>query len=156
MSATFAPICYVLAGAGLIQGVLIILSSFFPSIADTGAYQIFDLISLTPFTFLPVLIAVTASRHFQCNTFIAVACCLALVNPSWTDMVSQMEAGTAMDFFGIPLTANTYTSSVLPPLILVGLLSILEKWLRKHLPEIVKSLLTPVILRISSVPSPLA
>ncbi len=152
MSATFAPICYVLAGAGLIQGVLIILSSFFPSIADTGAYQIFDLISLTPFTFLPVLIAVTASRHFQCNTFIAVACCLALVNPSWTDMVSQMEAGTAMDFFGIPLTANTYTSSVLPPLILVGLLSILEKWLRKHLPEIVKSLLTPVICLAIMVP----
>ena len=74
MSGVFAPICYILAAGGLIQGVLIIVSMLAPSVAETGAYQIFDMISWTPFTFLPVLIAITASRHFKCNTFIAVAC----------------------------------------------------------------------------------
>ncbi len=66
MSGVFAPICYILAAGGLIQGVLIIVSMLAPSVAETGAYQIFDMISWTPFTFLPVLIAITASRHFKC------------------------------------------------------------------------------------------
>ena len=46
----------------------------------------------------------------------------------------------------------TYTSSVLPPLILVALLSKLEKFLNKHLPELIKSLFTPLICLAALVP----
>lgn len=132
MSGVFAPICYILAAGGLIQGVLIIVSMLAPSVAETGAYQIFDMISWTPFTFLPVLIAITASRHFKCNTFIAVACCLALVNPTWTEI--------------------TYTSSVLPPLVLIAILAVLERFLNKHLPDVIKPLFTPLICLAVMVP----
>lgn len=152
MSATFAPICYVLAAAGLIQGALIILSNLFPNITSSGAYQIFDLLSWTPFTFLPVLIAMTVSKHFKCNPYIAVTCCLALVNPTWASMAAQIGAGESLNFLMIPLTSTTYTSSVLPPLILVGLLSVLEKWLNKRLPDSFKALLTPVICLAVMVP----
>lgn len=72
MSAVFAPFVYVLAAAGLVQGALIILTQFAPAFAQTGTYEVLSFISWTPFTFLPVLIAVTASKHFKCNTFIAM------------------------------------------------------------------------------------
>lgn len=39
MSGVFAPICYILAAGGLIQGVLILISMAAPGAADTGAYQ---------------------------------------------------------------------------------------------------------------------
>lgn len=133
MSGVFAPICYILAAGGLIQGVLIIVSMLAPSVAETGAYQIFDMISWTPFTFLPVLIAITASRHFKCNTFIAVACCLALVNPTWTEMAGRIAEGESIKFLFADLTEITYTSSVLPPLVLIAILAVLERFLNKHL-----------------------
>ena len=41
---------------------------------------------------------------------------------------------------------------VLPPLILVALLSKLEKFLNKHLPELIKSLFTPLICLAALVP----
>ena len=87
ISGVFAPVCYVLAAGGLLQGLLIILTMAVPSVTETGVYP-----------------------------------------------------------------EITYTSSVLPPLILVALLSKLEKFLNKHLPELIKSLLTPLICLAALVP----
>lgn len=134
------------------QGVLILLTMAVPSIAETGAYQIFNMISWTPFTFLPVLIAISASKHFGCNIFIAVACALALVNPTFTEMAQKVADGESIRIFFVKMTEITYTSSVLPPLILVALLAKFEKFLKKHLPEIIKQLFTPLICMAVMIP----
>ncbi|ODJ52861.1 hypothetical protein BFR41_10620 [Brochothrix thermosphacta] len=91
MSAVFAPFVYILAAAGILQGLLIIMKLINPSLQTTGAFKVFDFISWTPFTFLPILIAITAAKHFKTNQFIALACCAALVNPSWALMAAQIE-----------------------------------------------------------------
>ena len=152
ISGVFAPVCYVLAAGGLLQGLLIILTMAVPSVTETGVYQVFNFISWTPFTFLPVLLAISASKHFHCNPYIAAACCLALVNPVWTEMAEKIAEGENIRFLFVNLTEITYTSSVLPPLILVALLSKLEKFLNKHLPELIKFLFTPLICLAALVP----
>ena len=93
MSAVFAPFVYILAGAGLLQGCLILINLFAPEFSQTGTYSVLSFMSWTPFTFLPVLIAVTASKHFRCNTFIALWCCLALVNPDWGSIAGKIAEG---------------------------------------------------------------
>ncbi|MDO5097330.1 MAG: beta-glucoside-specific PTS transporter subunit IIABC [Corynebacterium sp.] len=145
MSAVFAPFIYVLAAAGLIQGLLIIAKSISPSVEQTGAFEIFTFISWTPFTFLPILIAITAAQFFKVNPFIAVVCAAALVNPDFTAIASRIADGETVSFFGIALSPTTYTSTVLPPLILVWVLSYLERWCRKVLPGVVVQLFTPLI-----------
>lgn len=152
MSGVFAPVCYVLAAGGLLQGILILVSMAAPAVAESGVYQIFNFISWTPFTFLPVLLAISASKHFQCNPFIAAACCLALVNPDWAEMAGRITQGEEIRFLFLKLTEITYTSSVLPPLILIGLLAKLEKWLNRHLPDLIKPLFTPLICLAVMVP----
>ncbi len=152
MSAVFAPFVYILAAAGLIQGVLIVINLFWPAFADTGTYAVFSFISWTPFTFLPVFIAVTASKHFKCNTFIALFCCLALVNPSWAEMAATIAAGTPITFLGIPLAETTYTSTVIAPLILVWVLSYLERGLNKVIPDILQAMVVPMICAAVMVP----
>lgn len=145
MSAVFAPFVYILAAAGLVQGCLIIATTFAPAFADTGTYAVLSFISWTPFTFLPVLIAITASKHFNCNTFIAVWCCLALVNPDWTSMVARIAGGESIQFIIFNMAETTYTSTVLPPLFLVLVLSYLERFLNKVVPDIIKALAVPLI-----------
>lgn len=152
MSAIFAPFVYILAGAGLVQGCLIIINLIAPSFSGTGTYAVLSFISWTPFTFLPVLIAVTASKHFKCNTFIALWCCLALVNPDWGTMAAQIAGGANIKFLLFNMAQTTYTSSVLPPLFLVLVLSYLERFVDKHLPDVLKSLLTPMICTVIMVP----
>ncbi len=153
MSAVFAPFVYILAGAGLLQGCLIIINLFAPEFSQTGTYSVLSFMSWTPFTFLPVLIAVTASKHFRCNTFIALWCCLALVNPDWGNLAGQIAEGENIKFLFFNMAQTTYTSSVLPPLFLVLVLSYLERFVDKHIPDVIKALATPFICTVIMVPA---
>ena len=140
MSAVFAPFVYILAAAGLVQGALILLAQWIPAFPDTGTYAVLSFISWTPFTFLPAMIAVTASKHFKCNTFIAMWCCLALVNADWGALAARIAGGETIRFLVFPMAQTTYTSTVLPPLFLVLVLSYLERFLDRRLPDVVKAI----------------
>lgn len=152
MSAVFAPFIYILAAAGILQGSLIIITMFAPDFANTGTYSLLSMMSWTPFTFLPIFIAVTASKHFKCNTFIALVCCCALVNPDLSALASRVADGETIRFLFFKLSETTYTSSVLPPLFLVWILSYLERFVHKKLPDALKALFTPFICLIIMVP----
>ena len=152
MSAVFAPFIYLLAAAGILQGCLILVNMANPSFSSTGTYEVLSFMSWAPFTFLPIFIAITASKHFKCNTFIAVACCAALVSPTWAEIASRIADGESIKFLGISLAETTYTSSVLPPLFLVWILSYVEKFVDKRLPDVVKALFTPFICMLVMVP----
>ncbi|MDK8641632.1 beta-glucoside-specific PTS transporter subunit IIABC [Niallia taxi] len=152
MSAVFAPFVYILAAAGILQGFLILISLLFDSFAESGTYQVFSFISWAPFTFLPIFIAITASKHFKTNMYIAVACCAALVSPTWAEIAAQISEGSNISFIGIALTETTYTSSVLPPLFLVWILSYLERFLNKRINEVIKPLFVPFFSLVIMVP----
>lgn len=152
MSAVFAPFIYILAAAGILQGCLIIAKIFSDTFEETGTYVVLDFISWAPFTFLPILIAITASRFFKVDTFVAVACCAALVHPTWAEITSAIEAGERITFAGIALSPTTYTSTVLPPLILVWVLSYVERFAKWILPAVVTRLFQPFICIVIVVP----
>ncbi|MCH4458341.1 beta-glucoside-specific PTS transporter subunit IIABC [Staphylococcus haemolyticus] len=152
MSAVFAPFIYVLAAAGILQGILIIAKMLFPTFEKTGTYEVFNFISWSPFTFLPIFIAITASKHFKVNTYIAVACCAALVSPDLAGIVERIGSGKTFTFIGIPLSETSYTSSVLPPLLLVWVLSYVEKYLNKYIHEVIRPLFVPFFSIVIMVP----
>lgn len=152
MSAVFAPIVYILAAAGILQGLLIVLGLINVDIKTTGTFAVLNFMSWTPFAFLPVFIAITAARHFKCNPFIAVLCCCALISPDWTSLAARIAGGESINFLFFPLSETVYTSSVLPPLFLVWALSWLEHRVVRWLPEVISPLFTPLICFVVIVP----
>lgn len=152
MSAVFAPFIYILAAAGILQGLLIISKMIYPPVEHTGTFEVFNFISWAPFTFLPIFIAITAARHFNVNLYIAVACSAALVSPDLTAIIDKSGSGDTVKFLGIPLSETSYTTSVLPPLFLVWLLSYVEKFLNKYIHDVVKPLFTPFFSIVIMVP----
>lgn len=152
MSAVFAPFVYILAGAGLLQGALILIRMVWPAFEGSGTDQVFSFISWLPFHFLPIFIAVTAAKHFNVNLFVALFCAAALVNPDWNNMAGKIADGETIRLFGIALSPTTYTSTVLPPLFLVWFLSYLERFLKKFLHGSAENLLLPLISAIIMVP----
>ncbi len=152
MSAVFAPIVYILAAAGILQGLLIVVGLINADVKTTGTFAILNFMSWTPFAFLPVFIAITAARHFKCNPYIAVLCCCALINPEWSAMAGRIAGGETITFLFIPLAKTVYTSSVLPPLFLVWALSWLEKRVERILPDVVSALFTPLVCFVIIVP----
>lgn len=152
MSAVFAPFVYLLAAAGLLQGVLIIVRAIWPAFTGTVEDQVFSFISWSPFAYLPILIAITASRHFKTNMFVAVWACAALVNPDWGALAGAIRGGEDLRLFGIALSDTVYTSTVLPPLFIVWLLSYLERYLNRYFKGAGQQIFVPLISVVIMVP----
>lgn len=155
MSGCMSPCIYLMAACGLLQGILIILSALLPSFTATGTYEVLNFMSWTPFTFLPVLIAVAGSKYFHCNTYIAMLCCCALVNPAWGEIAARIAGGESVRFLIFELAETTYTSSFLPPIIVVAVLAYLERFFNKVLPDMLKAVFTPLLCFLVMVPATL-
>ncbi|WP_245884099.1 PTS transporter subunit EIIC [Vibrio albus] len=152
MSAIFAPFVYILAGAGILQGALIFTNYLNPALTGTGAFEVLNFMSWTPFVFLPVFIAFTASKLFNCNPLIAVVCACALINPSWADIAARIADGELITFLGLPLAKTVYTASVLPAIFMIWALSYVERFVKRVLPDLVTELFTPLICMLIIVP----
>lgn len=141
ISSIFAPFLYTLAACGILQGILGVLIATGLIHADMGTYKVLNFISWTAFTFLPVLIAITASKKFKVNEFIAVVIACALVSP---DYISMVNSGEALSFLGINIQMLSYTSSVIPIILAIWMASYVEQFFTKILPTVIRNLFTPM------------
>ncbi len=66
----FVPILPAIVASGLMMGLVEALGKAMPAFAGSDWYGILDLFSNTAFTFLPILIAVSAARVFGGNIFL--------------------------------------------------------------------------------------
>lgn len=67
-------------------------------------------------------------------------------------MAAQIASGESIKFFGISLSETTYTSTVLPAILLVWLLSYVQRFFEKILPEVIRSLFVPLFCMVIMVP----
>lgn len=144
IAGVFTPILPAIIGAGLIKSVLAI--AVLCGIDTNGqTYYFLNFIGDAPLYFLPVMLAFTAAAKFKCNQFIAVAIAGAMIHPSYTALVTDQFNIHFTSFLGIPVTLATYSSSVIPILLTVWILSYVDRFLEKHLPKMIKFFLKPLL-----------
>ncbi|QEW11641.1 PTS beta-glucoside transporter subunit IIABC [Lacticaseibacillus rhamnosus] len=149
VSGLFTPLLGVMAGAGILKGLLSIALQLKWVVANTSTYTILNAIADSLFYFLPVLLAITAARKFKANTFVAVTIAGTLVYPS---IITLANPGVHADLFGIPLVMVKYTSTVIPIILAVYVASKIEKFLNDHLHESIKNFITPMVVLVTVVP----
>ncbi|MGM0124922.1 PTS system beta-glucoside-specific transporter subunit IIABC [Enterococcus sp. AZ194] len=151
ISGIFTPFLGAMAAAGVLKGFLS-LAVVLGWLSDAdGAYQILFAAADGIFTFLPILLAITAARKFKTNEFLAAGIAMALVYPAISAIAG---AGTGLDFFGIPaiLSPSGYTSSVIPIILAVWLQSKFEPLVKKMVPQFLQTILVPLIVLVVMVP----
>lgn len=139
ISGIFTPLLLAMCGAGVLKGVLAICTTAGIMAETDGAYIILYSAGDAIFRYLPFAVAFTAAKRFKANAFVALAVVGALCYPNFI----SMEAGST--FFGIPVTSMDYHSTVLPAIIIVYVLSKLEKGLKKIVPEFLYSFVMPFV-----------
>ena len=149
ISSIFLPSLWPLAGAGLFKAFLAAASQFNWLDAKSTTYIIWNAAADGLFTFLPIFLAVNASKRFKTNMFTSMAIAAALCYPA----ISALNDGkTAVTFFGIPVSMIAYTSSVIPIIVAVWLQSYLEKFFNKYLPNWLRNFTTPMLVLAIMVP----
>ena len=165
ISGVIQPTLGVLAATGIIKGLLA-LFSFLNILPETsGTYQVLYAVGDGFFYFLPIILGYTAAKKFKMNEFIGMAigialCYPAMVNITGGEVLGTLFAGTAFEmsyyttFLGIPviMPASGYTSSVVPIIIACALGAMLEKWLRKVIPDVIKLFVVPFVTLVVMVP----
>lgn len=103
ISGILTPTLGVLTAAGIIKGVIALLSTLGVVATDSGVYMILYALGDGFFYFLPIILGLTAARKFKCSEFIGIAVGCALVYPAMVNIGSTMEvagtifAGTAFE-----------------------------------------------------------
>ena len=149
ISAIFTPFLGALAAAGILKGLLLMMTSLGYMSDKSGVYIIWFAAADSIFYFLPLAIAVTSAKKFGANIFVALSIAGALVYPT---LIALFNDKATLSFFDIPVVLMRYTSSVLPVIISVWLLSLLERWLNRHLHDSIRNFTTPLICLMVVVP----
>ncbi|WP_332236881.1 PTS beta-glucoside transporter subunit IIBCA [Sporolactobacillus sp. KGMB 08714] len=149
ISGIFTPFLGALAGAGILKGLLALFVALGWLSAQSGTYQIWYAASDSVFYFLPILLAYTSAKQFKVNQFVSVAIAGALIYPS---IVSLVGKSAGLTFFGIPVVLMSYSSTVIPIILAIWLLSFLEPILNRLISESIRYILSPMLSLMIMVP----
>lgn len=142
------PLLPAMLGCGMIKVVLILLTTFHLVDTTGSTYVILNAAGDAFFYFMPVLLAMTTAKRLGSNIYLAMVVGAFLIHP---DIGGLLSAGNA-SYFGLPVTSATYSSSVLPVLLIVPLMGYIERFADKICPSLVKVFLKPLIVIFISVP----
>lgn len=143
------PMIPALTAAGMIKVVLTLLTTFSLVNNQSSTYKVIEFIGDAAFYFMPFLIAANAAKVFHVNQSLSLIIAGVFQHPNFTAM---MDSGNPIDFFSIPVTPMTYCYSVIPVILMVWIMSYIEKFVDKITPRIVKLILHPTLVIIISAP----
>lgn len=155
VSGIFQPFLGPLAAAGIIKGIVAILASGLGLNASNSAlYVILNAAGDGFFQFLPILIAITSARKFKVNEFTAIAIAGALVYPDLATTVTGLSKAGFAHVLGIPFSLPTggYLSTVMPSILAIWVASLIEKYIKKITPDVVKLFIVPFVTILITVP----
>ena len=162
----FVPILPAIVASGLLMGVVEALGKVSSNFAETDWYAFLDMVANTAFAFLPVIVAISAARVFGGNVYLAAVIGLMMVH---TGLLNGWNVGSEEainSFFGVTngqiptwnlfgnlkigdyvvgsVSRQGYQGHVIPVMIAVWIMSKIEKWLHKHVPEMIDLFVVPI------------
>ncbi|WP_157685474.1 beta-glucoside-specific PTS transporter subunit IIABC [Paenibacillus donghaensis] len=149
LSSTMAPIVPALAGAGILKVILtlLVMAGILETTDPTHYYISF--FADTVFYFLPFLLAFSSASKFKVNPYLAVSIAGIMLHPKFGELVAAKEPSA---LFGLPVTLINYSSTVLPIIITVWIMSYIERFADKVSPSVIKIFFKPLLVIIITAP----
>lgn len=142
---TFSPCIPVLVAGGLTGAVLTLLTNFCGVTADSGTYQVFYAINQAAFYFLPIFVGFAAASRLKCNGYLGAFLAAIL-------LYSGINGVEGLDFFGLKIQAISYNANIFPIILGVLFMSVIYKFLQKHMPVYLKTIVVPLLTMLITVP----
>ena len=156
----FVPILPAIVASGLMMGLVEALAKI-PGLnfGATDWFAFLDTVANTAFAYLPVIVAVSAARVFGGNIFLGAVIGLLMIHSAFLNGWNVANTEAINSFFGVTdgvipkwhlignfvtIQRSGYQGHVIPVIIAVFLMSKVEKWLHKHVPEMIDLFVTPL------------
>ncbi len=142
ISNAFIPLVPALVGSGMLKGFLSLFTYLGWLDATSATYAVLSAAGNAVFYFIPLLIAYNTAKYLKANIVVAMVIMGALMEPNFTALAGAEDPLT---LFGLPLTVITYSSMIIPALIIVPIQAQLEKLLKRFIPKSIQLLFAPLI-----------
>ena len=157
MAQIFTPTIYALAGSGMIKGILAVVSMYYLNvhnidIKQNDTYVILSAASDAVFYFFPIILGYTSAKVFKTHEIISMVLGATLCYPG---IVALMAEDRVVTLFNINITKASYTSSVIPIIIAIWVLSYVERFLKKVIPDVIEMIMVPTLSILIMVPATL-
>lgn len=154
ISGIMAPVIPAIIGAAMIKVLLTLLPMIGVLSTNGQTYQLLSVIGDGAFFFMPVLIAISASKKFGTNMYYAASIALIMLHPNlMTLMNTAHDAGQTVKFLKyIPVTYASYSYSVIPIILAVYSLRYVERFVDKITPVVTKNFLKPMLVVLIEAP----
>lgn len=165
ISGSFQPFLGVLAAGGMIKGLNAMLIAFNLVAATDGTSVLLNAVGDAIFTFLPLVVGLTAARKFKLNEFIGLVLGMIMMYPSiqlsafeGSTPIGSLFSGTIIEsnyfstFLGLPIIAQNYSGTVVPILFTVWFASIIQRRAKKIIPEMLQTFFVPFFTLLIAAP----
>lgn len=144
LTASMIPIIGILAGSGILKGILAALTGFKVLSTTSGTYVLLNAIGDATFYFLPIVLGFTAAKKLGSDPIVLAIVGGILIYPQIITLASKASTAST-SFLGIPTTLISYTSSVFPIIVAAWLGKYVENFLKKIIPMYVRSVFVPIL-----------
>ncbi|PWC20200.1 PTS sucrose transporter subunit IIBC [Brenneria roseae subsp. roseae] len=145
LSNIFVPIIPAIVASGLLMGLLGLIKTYGWADADSAIFIMLDMFSSAAFIILPILIGFTAAREFGGNPYLGATLGGILTHPALTNAWGVASGFQTMSLFGLDIAMVGYQGTVFPVLLAVWFMSLVEKRLRKVVPDALDIIVTPFL-----------
>ena len=104
------------------------------------------------FTFIPIYLGYAAAKKLGASPVLGMLLGGALMAPSVVSAVASNGGDGIISVYGIQITAANYQQSVLPIILSVPVLYVIEKFFKKHMPDVLSTVFTPFCTMIVTIP----
>lgn len=154
ISAILTPTIPLLAGCGIIKGLLAFCTAMKWLDPTSGFAQILSAAGDSLFYFFPIFLGYTSAEKFGMNKLLGMAIGATLVHPTIVGLKAAEPLFTLFEgtpiatnvtttFLGIPVLMVSYTSSVMPIIAATFFGARVEKFFKKIVPDVVKMFVVP-------------
>lgn len=144
----FVPILPAIVASGLMMGLVEAIGKASPAFVNSDWYSFLDMVSGAAFAYLPVIIAISTARVFGGNIFLGAVVGLCMIHSNLINAwaVAGMKASQipVWHLLCFHVKAVGYQGHVIPVIIAVWIMCMVEKWLHKHVPEMLDLFVTPL------------
>lgn len=154
ISGIFAPTLSVLIGCGMFKAIVSLITGLELLPSDNDFVTLLSMIGDLIFYFFPFFLAVSAAKKFRVNEYMALALAAAYMYPTIINGAAAAEETgvTGLNILGITVPFISYSSTVIPIILSVWVLSLIYKRIDRLVPDFLKILLTSMIVLFIMVP----
>lgn len=151
LSGSMTPMIPAMITAAMFKTLQVIIGPDMLGIAsaESDIYLLCSFLYSAFFYFLPIFLGFTAAKKLNMNPIMGIYAAALLLVP---DFMALADAGTSFTVYGIPTSVNNYSQTVLPVILTIWVMSYVERFFKKVVPDVFSTIFAPFLTMVVMVP----